>query len=61
MALTVTGQATGTDGKTWYQISFISNSVEVTGFIRSDYVALSGELQAPVEEQPVEEQPTLTS
>ena len=58
MALTVTGQATGTDGKTWYQISFISNSVEVTGFIRSDYVALSGELQSPVEEQPVEEQPT---
>ena len=57
MALTVTGQATGTDGKTWYQISFISNSVEVTGFIRSDYVALSGELQAPAEEQPAEEQP----
>lgn len=58
MALTVTGQATGTDGKTWYQVTFISNSVEVTGFIRSDYVALSGELQAPVEEQPAEEQPT---
>ena len=58
MALTVTGQATGTDGKTWYQVTFISNSVEVTGFIRSDYVQLSGELQAPVEEQPVEEQPT---
>ena len=58
MALTVTGQATGTDGKTWYQVTFISNSVEVTGFIRSDYVALSGELQAPVEEQPTEEQPT---
>ena len=57
MALTVTGQATGTDGKTWYQVTFISNSVEVTGFIRSDYVALSGELQAPVEEQPAEEQP----
>ena len=57
MALTVTGQATGTDGKTWYQITFISNSIEVTGFIRSDYVALSGELQAPVEEQPAEEQP----
>ena len=57
MALTVTGQATGTDGKTWYQITFISNSIEVTGFIRSDYVALSGELQAPVEEQPTEEQP----
>ena len=58
MALTVTGQATGTDGKTWYQVSFISNSIEVTGFIRSDYVALSGELQEPVTEQPTEEQPT---
>lgn len=50
MALTVTGQATGTDGKTWYQVTFISNSVEVTGFIRSDYVELSGELQEPMNE-----------
>ncbi len=57
LALTVTGQATGTDGKTWYQVNFISNNSEVTGFIRSDYVALSGELQAPAEEQPTEEQP----
>ena len=57
MALTVTGQATGTDGNTWYQVNFISNNAEVTGFIRSDYVALSGELQAPSEEQPTEEQP----
>lgn len=58
MALTVTGQATGTDGNTWYQVNFISNNTEVTGFIRSDYVALSGELQAPSTEQPAEEQPT---
>ena len=58
MALTVTGQATGTDGNTWYQVNFISNNTEVTGFIRSDYVALSGELQSPSEEQPTEEQPT---
>ena len=57
-ALTVTGQATGTDGNTWYQVSFISNNTEVTGFIRSDYVALSGELQAPSAEQPAEEQPS---
>ncbi len=57
-ALTVTGQATGTDGNTWYQVSFISNNTEVTGFIRSDYVALSGELQAPSAEQPTEEQPS---
>lgn len=57
-ALTVTGQATGTDGNTWYQVSFISNNTEVTGFIRSDYVALSGELQVPSAEQPAEEQPS---
>ena len=58
MALTVTGQATGTDGNTWYQVNFIANNTEVTGFIRSDYVALSGELQAPSTEQPAEEQPS---
>lgn len=44
MALTVTGQATGKDGKLWYQVNFISDGNEVTGFIRSDYVKLSGEL-----------------
>ena len=44
LALTVTGQANGTDGKVWYQVNFLSNGAEVTGFIRSDYVALSGEL-----------------
>ncbi len=58
MALTVTGQAAGTDGNTWYQVNFIANNAEVTGFIRSDYVALSGELQAPSTEQPAEEQPS---
>ena len=61
MALTVTGQATGTDGNTWYQVNFIANNTEVTGFIRSDYVALSGELQAPSTEQPAEEQPAENS
>ncbi len=43
-ALTVIGQANGTDGKIWYQVKFIAEGNEVTGFIRSDYVALSGEL-----------------
>ncbi len=33
-ALSITGQATGDDGKIWYQVSFDN----VTGFIRSDYV-----------------------
>ena len=44
LALTVNGQAAGTDGKTWYQVNFIANGQDVTGFIRSDFVALSGEL-----------------
>ena len=42
LALTVTGQATGTDGNVWYQVTFIDNGSEVTGFIRNDYVTLSG-------------------
>lgn len=54
LALTVTGQATGTDGNVWYQVIFIADGAEVTGFIRSDYVALSGEL-VPVTETPLGE------
>lgn len=38
MVVTVTGEAAGTDGKTWYQISFSYNSKNITGFIRSDLV-----------------------
>ena len=44
LVLTVTGQATGTDGKTWYQVNAIVDGASVEGFIRSDYVNLSGEL-----------------
>uniref|UniRef100_UPI004057ABBA SH3 domain-containing protein n=1 Tax=Acetatifactor sp. TaxID=1872090 RepID=UPI004057ABBA len=52
LALTVTGQANGTDGKVWYQVTFISDNQQVTGFIRSDYVTLDGEL-VPVTEETV--------
>lgn len=52
LVLTVTGQATGSDGKTWYQVSFTSNGAAVEGFIRSDYVNLSEEL-TPYTEEPV--------
>ena len=38
MVVTVNGEATGADGKMWYQISFTYNSKEITGFIRSDLV-----------------------
>lgn len=49
-AITVTGQATGADGKVWYQATFINDGTEITGFIRSDYV----ELGAVIEETPAE-------
>lgn len=52
LALTVTGQANGTDGNVWYQITTSVNGSEVTGFIRSDFVSLSGELTPPAEEVP---------
>lgn len=39
MVLTVTGEANGTDGKKWYQVTFTHNDKEVIGFIRSDLVS----------------------
>jgi uncharacterized protein YgiM (DUF1202 family) len=41
--VTITGEANGTDGKTWYQVSFGDGK---TGFVRSDLVAVS---DTPVE------------
>ncbi|MBQ7943883.1 MAG: SH3 domain-containing protein, partial [Lachnospiraceae bacterium] len=38
MIVNVTGEAAGTDGKTWYQVSFTYDGKEITGFIRSDLV-----------------------
>lgn len=63
MALTVTGTATGTDGKTWYQVNFISDGTQVVGFIRNEYVTLSGELvvpsDEPAQETTTEEEPAV--
>lgn len=53
-AVTVNGQATDSSGKVWYQVSFISNGSEVTGFIRYDFIEL-GEVIATEEETPEEE------
>ncbi len=52
LELTVVGQAKGTDENVWYQVKFVSGDSEMTGFIRSDYVALSGELMPSVTETP---------
>ena len=57
LVLTVTGTANGTDGKVWYKVSFNANGSDVEGFIRSDFVSLSGEL-TPYVEEPTPEQPT---
>ncbi len=52
LALTVIGQVNGSDGKLWWQVSFISNGTEVTGFIRSDYAELSEEPTPYTEPEP---------
>lgn len=52
-AVTITGQATGVDGKVWYQVTFIDSGNEITGFIRSDYIE-PGEI---IEETPQTEEP----
>lgn len=39
-AVTITGKASGNDGKDWYQISYTANGGTATGFIRSDLVSI---------------------
>lgn len=43
-AITAVAQATDAEGKTWYQVNFIVNGGDVSGFIRSDYLQLSAEV-----------------
>lgn len=58
-AITVTGKASGADGKTWYQVSFIADGKEVAGFIREDYVELGEIIEtAPEQEEAGEEEET---
>ena len=60
LTLTVTGTKQGTDGNTWYYLTFTKDGVSTTGYIRSDYVKLSGELKAPSTDTTVPE-PTPTT
>ncbi len=46
--VTITGEATGTDNKTWYKVTFGANSKE--GFVRSDLVEISEAVAAEVTE-----------
>ena len=47
LTLSVTGTKMGTDGNTWYYLTFSKDGVSTTGYIRSDFVNLSGELKEP--------------
>lgn len=39
-AVTLTGTTVDSSNKTWYQVNFINNGANVTGFIREDFVEL---------------------
>ena len=54
ITMSVSGIATGSDGKNWYQISYTDNNNTINGFIREDLV----EESVPMEETP---QPDLES
>lgn len=56
VVLTVHGTKAGNNNDTWYYVSFLMDNNEVTGFVRSDFVTLSGEL-VPPEQAPAEQVP----
>lgn len=51
VVLTVHGTKAGSGSEVWYQVSFVVDGTEVTGYIRSDFVSLNGEL-LPVTQEP---------
>lgn len=59
LVLTVKGRSSDSSGKVWYQVSFSDNGSEVEGFIREDFVTVSGELTPYVEEPVVEDPPAV--
>ncbi|MCR5255009.1 MAG: SH3 domain-containing protein [Acetatifactor sp.] len=58
LVVTVEGRTSGSDGYEWYRVNYSANNDTVEGFIRSDYVDLSGEL-TPFVEEVVEEEPVV--
>ncbi|MBR1692783.1 MAG: SH3 domain-containing protein [Lachnospiraceae bacterium] len=44
-ALTVEGEVSGSDGKTWYQVSFLHQEKQRQGFVRSDFVEFSADTE----------------
>lgn len=53
--MTINGQATDSENKTWYRVTFTSDNGDVTGFVRYDFVSVSGDLVPVTEEEPPQE------
>ena len=58
VVVTITGQATDDQNKIWYRATFSSDNGEVTGFIREDFLSVSGTI-TPVVDEPVPETPVV--
>lgn len=58
--MTIDGTATDSAGDVWYRVNFTSDAGSVTGFVRYDFVSVSGEIKPveQVETPPVVEPPT---
>ena len=54
--VSVTGEATDSEGKLWYQVSYPSGDSTVTGFIRSDFLEVLTTAEDVQEEEPVSEE-----
>lgn len=64
--MTIDGTATDSEGKTWYRVNFNTDTGSKTGFVRYDFVSVSGEIKPveqvdtpPVVEPPTEEPPVI--
>ncbi len=64
VVVTITGQAVDSQNKTWYRVNFSTDSGDVTGFIREDFLSVSGTVTPivndPVETPPVVDDPVVT-
>lgn len=55
VVFSITGSATGSDNKVWYQVTYIDNGKSITGFIRSDLVEIMAEEIQEEETEQIEE------
>lgn len=55
--VTVSGVASDSDGKNWYQVSFNEGNKTINGFIREDFLEVLTRVEATVVEETVEEIP----